>query len=261
MKKQIFITIAVIVLGVAIFFSSADFKDFFSTKSTIEPAIKQGADQTKQTTETAVQTFAATTGKVSIKVPAVDNEGNGVATVLTVQAIPGEGRTLTNINQLLFWVDTQYSIQIAKYVAENITNVNTSKVDLIYTIETDATVIEGPSAGAALTAATIAVLQNKSVDPEVSVTGTINADGSIGPVGGILEKAKASKDVGIKTFLVPEGQGTQTSYTPEKDCEQFGGFTYCTTEYKRQRINITAESGIEIVEVSNIEEALKYFLV
>ena len=38
----------------------------------------------------------------SITVPAVDEEGNGLTTVLTVQILPGEGRVLTNIDKLLF---------------------------------------------------------------------------------------------------------------------------------------------------------------
>ncbi|MBI4010147.1 MAG: hypothetical protein HY361_03070 [Candidatus Aenigmarchaeota archaeon] len=195
-----------------------------------------------------------------VRVPAVDNQGNGIATTLKVEAIPGEGRTLTNIDQLLFWVDTQYSIQIAKEVAGNLTKADLSKIDLIYTIETEASVIEGPSAGAALTLATIAILENRSVNPNVSITGTINPDGSIGAVGGILAKSKASKDVGIKLFLVPKGQGLQTVYKPVKQCEKIGVVTYCTIEYEKESVDITEQSGVEVKEVANVEEALKYFI-
>ena len=195
-----------------------------------------------------------------VKVPGVDNQGNGVASILKVEAIPGEGRTLTNIDQLLFWVDTQYSIQVAKAVAGNLTNADLSKIDLIYTIETQASLIEGPSAGAALTLATIAILENKSIDSNVSITGTINPDGSIGGVGGILAKAKASKDVGIKLLLVPKGQVLQTVYKPIKQCEKIGFVTYCTVEYERESVDITEQSGVEVREVANVQEALKYFL-
>ena len=133
-------------------------------------------------------------------------------------------------------------------------------MDLIYTIETEAQVIEGPSAGAALTLATIAALENKSVNSSVVITGTINLDGSVGPVGGILAKAKVSKDAGAKLFLVPEGQGLQTSYKPIRRCERVGHFTYCTVEYEREKIDITQQAGIEVKEISHIQEALKYFL-
>lgn len=195
-----------------------------------------------------------------IHIPAVDDQGNGVVAVLKVQAIPGEGRALVNINQLFFWVDTQFSIRVAKNVAENITGLDLSKTDLIYTIETNASVIEGQSAGAALTIATILTLQNKTINPHVIITGTINSDGTIGPVGGILAKAQASKDTGATLFLVPDGQGTQTNYKPIQKCQKFGPITYCTTEYKTEKIDISKDAGIEVKEVSNIEEALKYFL-
>jgi predicted S18 family serine protease len=56
----------------------------------------------------------------SIIVPAVDQEGNGVATELDVQVVPGAGRTLVNVDKLIFWTDTQNSIRTAKSVAEEI---------------------------------------------------------------------------------------------------------------------------------------------
>ncbi len=206
-----------------------------------------------------VELQAFTSNTAVINVPAVDNQGNGVVAKLEVQAISGEGRILTNINQLLFWVDTQFSIRVAGMVAQNITGANLSKVDLIYTIETDASVIEGGSAGAALTIATIAVLQNKSLPSDVMITGTINPDGTIGPIGAVFAKAKAAKDVGAKLFIVPEGQGSQVNYIPEKKCEQVGPITFCTTEYKPQKLDISKDIGIELKEVSTINDALKYF--
>jgi len=197
---------------------------------------------------------------VSLQVPAIDENGKGVSTILLVEAIPGKGRVLTDIDHILFFMDTQNSIQIAKAVAQNISGVNTSEIDLIYQIKTEATAIGGPSAGAALTVATIAAIENKSLNPKVGITGTINPDGTIGLVGGIEEKAKASKDVGIEMFLVPEGQGTEITYMPKRDCRQVGPILYCTTEYSMKKVDISKEVGITVKEVSNIEEALKYFL-
>lgn len=196
---------------------------------------------------------------VYLKIPAVDSKGNGVVTKLKVEAKPGEGRTLVNIDQLLFWVDTQHSIRLAKKVAENITGIDLSNIDLFYAIETNASVIEGPSAGAAITIATIAVIENRSINESVMITGTINSDGSIGPVGEVTEKAKAARDVGATLFLVPLGQAVQTYYVPEQTCQKFGFITYCTTEYKPKRVDVSKEVGIEVKEVSNIKEALNYF--
>ncbi|MEM5836509.1 MAG: S16 family serine protease [Candidatus Aenigmatarchaeota archaeon] len=197
---------------------------------------------------------------VRMKIPAVDNEGNGVMTTLVVEAVEGKGRVLTDINHLLFFIDTQNSIQIAKNVAERITGINTSKIDLIYQIETNASVIGGPSAGAALTIATIAALQNKSLNEKVSITGTINLDGTIGVVGGIEEKARAVKEEGMEIFLVPKGQGVQITYTPKRECRKIGPILYCTTEYLPKKVDVSESVGITVKEVSNVEEALKYFM-
>jgi uncharacterized protein len=199
-------------------------------------------------------------GESAIRVPAVDENGNGVVTWLVVDIMPGEGRTLTDINQLLFWVDTQYSIQISKAVAANYTKVNTSNLDIVYAIDTEATLVEGPSAGAALTVATVAALYNDTLDPNVMITGTISPDGSIGPVGGVLEKASVAKDIGATVLLVPKGQSVQVTYSQVRECERIGPFTYCRTNYLPERVDIEEEVGIDIIEVSNIGEALKYFL-
>ncbi|MEM5878945.1 MAG: S16 family serine protease [Candidatus Aenigmatarchaeota archaeon] len=218
----------------------------------------------KVKTEVLIPSFGEKTisesNVIKLPVPAVDEEGNGVLTTLIVEAAPGKGRVLTDINHLLFFIDTQNSIQIAKAVAQNITGIDISKTDLIYQIETNASAIGGPSAGAALTVATIAALENKTLNQKVGITGTINPDGSIGPVGGIEEKAKAAKEAGIEIFLVPEGQGTQVSYTPKRECRKIGPILYCTTEYLIKKVDVSESVGIQVKEVGNIQEALKYFL-
>jgi len=197
----------------------------------------------------------------SIKIPAVDQEGNGVVTSLEVQAFPGTGKTLVNIDRLLFWTDTQNSIRIAKMVAENVTGLNLSKYDLVYTIHANATVIEGPSAGAALTIATIAALENKKINSSVIMTGIINHDGTIGPVGNVLQKANASRDVGAKLFLVPLGQSKEVEYESKKYCQKIGSFQICHTEMIPKKVDIEKEVGIKVKEVENIQEALSYFLI
>jgi uncharacterized protein len=199
-------------------------------------------------------------GHSSIRMPAVDEDGNGVVTSLAVDVENGEGRTLVNINQLLFWVDTQYSIQTAKAVAGNITSFNRTNADIVYTIDTEASLIEGPSAGAALTVATVAAMSNRTLDPTVMMTGTINPDGTIGEVGGILEKAKAAKEVGARLFIVPEGQSVQVTYSRQRKCQKIGPVNYCTTSYVPSTVNITQAAGITVIESSTVRDALKYFL-
>jgi len=197
----------------------------------------------------------------SIRVPAVDQNGRGVITSLSLQVVPGFGRTLTNIDTLLFWVDTQNSIRIAKSVAERKTGIDLSKFDLIYTINANASVIEGESAGGALTVLTIALLENKTINPEVMMTGTIKNDGTIGPIGEVAAKANAAKEAGIKIFLVPATQSFQITYETKRNCERIGPTEFCTTETIPIRLNVSEEAGLEVIEVNDINDALKYFLV
>lgn len=191
--------------------------------------------------------------------PAVDEKGNGVITLLVVEAVPGSGRTLVDIDNLLFWGDTQHSIRIAKRVAENITGIDVNKYDMVYNIYANASVIGGESAGAALALATISVLENKSLRNDIIITGKINHDGTIGPVQAILPKAKAAKAINATLFLVPLLQSREITYETRKHCEKFGGIEICTEEQVPKRINVSEEAGIEILEVGSIQEAMKYF--
>jgi uncharacterized protein len=197
----------------------------------------------------------------TIKLPAVDEEGNGLTTLLHVQLSPGSGRVLANIDRLLFWTDTQNSIRTARKVAADITGVNLSNYDIIYTVETNATSVEGPSAGSALTIATIAAIKGAKINDSVMITGTVNHDGTIGPVGNIMPKAVAAKSAGASLLLVPLMHSSQITYTTKKYCEDIGISKICTTEQVPDTISISDEAGINIIEVNTIEEALGYFLV
>jgi len=210
-------------------------------------------------TQPGPQIIISTPFTAQINLAAVDQNGKGVTTPLIVEAKAGNGKALTNVDKLLFWVDTQYSIQVAKAVAENVTKIDASKFDLTYSIETNATVVGGPSAGAALTIATIAALENKPIKSDVMITGTINPDGTIGEVGGILDKAKAAKDIGAKVFLVPEGQGEQTYLQPHETCTRRANFLFCETTYEQVTVNIGKDAGISVIEVSNVTDAMTYF--
>jgi len=139
---------------------------------------------------------------VVMKIPAVDENGGGTTADMIVELKPGTGKTLVDIDSLLFWADTQQSIRIAKNVAQETTGKSLDNYDIIYKIYANASIIGGPSAGSALTIATIASIENKKPRQDVMITGTINSDGSFGPVGDILEKAaKLIQLKKIKSYL------------------------------------------------------------
>jgi len=69
--------------------------------------------------------------------------------------------------------------------------------------------IGGPSAGLAMTLALINELSRGSLTGHhvVAVTGTVDAQGDVGPVGGVEEKAVAVHRAGATYFFVPNGGG------------------------------------------------------
>lgn len=77
-------------------------------------------------------------------------------------------------------------------------------VDYRYTFDVGGT-IDGPSAGGLMTVATIASLLAHKVKANATMTGTINPDGTIGPVGGIPHKIDGAAAKGKTLVLVPSG--------------------------------------------------------
>src|SRR3989344_6741445 len=136
--------ILIIILLVSIYYSVSDIKTGYVEK-----------------TPSFVSMDGATL--VTMKLPAVNQEGVGVTTILSVEAMPGNGRVLLDIDDLLFWADTEHSMRKARIVAGNVSGINVDDYDIIYNIDANASLIGGESAGAALTIATIAALQNKSL--------------------------------------------------------------------------------------------------
>ncbi|MBW2988472.1 hypothetical protein KY318_03090 [Candidatus Woesearchaeota archaeon] len=204
---------------------------------------------------------------VTVHVPIVavnQYEGKGVVGNLTLRLIPGNSNVLIDTNP---FVDTglQYSANLAVTVAKLKTKNYAPNYDFILSYEVPAQVVGGESAGAATTIATIAALEGKRIKQGVLITGTINQDGSIGRVGGILEKAKAAAESGYKLFLVPKGQSTITYYERVIEPHSFGfGFVLYNNRYVPKTIDLAEvakeEWGLEIKEVGTIEEALAYMV-
>lgn len=202
----------------------------------------------------SAQTYEAFT-----KIVGVDNQGGGVVGNVTVEIRPGKGRILVN-TQPLQGIYTQDSERIAVKVAHDITGFDFSNYDVIYTIVTPkANVVEGPSAGGAMTLATISAIQGKTISPAFSMTGTIEEDHSIGRVGEILVKAKAAADSGVTVFLIPKGQGTQMQYVKKSRTPAPGWYIETIEPIPVNIIEYAKENwGMDVYEVSNIEESMKY---
>ncbi len=223
--------------------------------------VNAGTLDTKNEAKTADGGLRKTGSFATTLVPAVDEKGVGLVTNLTVQVKPGEGRSLVDINNIFFWVDTQNSIRTAKKVAEEFTGMDLSRYDIEYSIAINASAVEGPSAGAALAIATIAALEGKTLRPGVMITGTINPDGSIGQIGEFLSKAEAAKEFNATTLLIPQGQSVFVNSGYEKQCNNYILYKTCASLWGTKSTNLSEHTGINVIEVRNIEEVTKYMVI
>jgi hypothetical protein len=96
---------------------------------------------------------------------------------------------------------------------------------------------DGPSAGAAMAVGFIALFRGETVRRGVAMTGTIEPDGRVGPVGAVPDKIRAAAREGYRTILIPQGQ----FYDPRWNLNR-----------------LALELNVTIREVSTIDEAYEF---
>jgi len=108
--------------------------------------------------------------------------------------------------------------------------------DVGFTVEIDSGAVGGPSAGLAFTLAVLDQLTEGELTggAQVAVTGTIHADGSVGAVGGVLQKTAAVEALGVDAFIVPSHLDAQ----------------------ELEAVIERAGDDLEIIPVADLDEAL-----
>ena len=204
---------------------------------------------------------------VSVYAPAVaqtENGYQGVISTITV-TIQNNGSSRVFVDTLpLTQVDMQGSARLAVKVASAIvkddinSNITPEEFDYFFVIRTSSPVIGGPSAGAVMTLATVSLLENWTIDKNIVMTGMINPDGSIGPIGGIPYKVDAANSVGAKQFLIPKGQMIYTETVTETITQN--GWTQIITKPISRNVSEYAKDnyGMDVFEVEDINDVLFY---
>lgn len=173
----------------------------------------------------------------------------------------GSGRVLV-VTKPLMGLVFQDTANVAVYVARKKTGKDLSGSDIIFSVTSSEEIaaVDGPSAGALMTLLAIAALENQSLNPEVTITGSIDKDGRIGAIGGVLEKAMVAKESGKKVILLPMENSRLIRYIEERQ-EIAPGFVFI----ERKPVVVDAKEyieeniGIRVTYVENIDEALSYF--
>jgi uncharacterized protein len=184
--------------------------------------------------------------QTTVYMPAVqetDYGTEGAMATLTVDVKPGKGHVYVDTFPLAK-VDTQASARIARNVACDALFIDCAQYDFFYTIRSDARIVGGPSGGAAMAVATMASILDLEVNNRALITGTINPDGSIGQVSGLLEKAQIASEKG-DTFLIPYGQSIVKAGR--------GGDEIDLTLYAKDNWNLTVR------EIRYVREAFEIF--
>ncbi|MEK6902109.1 MAG: S16 family serine protease, partial [archaeon] len=181
----------------------------------------------------------------SLEVFAVAPDGTALAAELQLKITSGSGKVWSSVSGPLVGTATQSTEKIAVKVALNYFP-DAKKYDYFYTIESDASVVDGPSAGSAMALLTVSALQDKVLPDYVGLTGTITNTGEVGPVGGVFEKAHEASKNGKKLFLIPEGEARQVVKLED------GVQNIDLPEYALKNWNM------KIVETANLDDVLKY---
>jgi uncharacterized protein len=204
---------------------------------------------------------------VTVYAPAVAQTTNGYVGVISTITVTiqnnGSGRVFVDTLPLT-QIDMQGSARLAVKVANTLVrndercNISPSEYDYFFVVRTSSPIIGGPSAGAIMTAAVVSLLENWTIDNKVVMTGMINPDGSIGPIGGIIQKIDAAYSVGATRFLIPKGQGTYIDTLTETITE--GDWTQIITRQVTRNVSEYAlyNYGMEVVEVEDINDVLLY---
>jgi uncharacterized protein len=102
--------------------------------------------------------------------------------------------------------------------------------------------IDGASASGLMAGGFLATMTGEKIDPTATMTGIINPDGTIGPVGGIPEKFLGSIEKGKKRLGYPIGLRWARS---------------AKTGQPVDLVQLAKEHGAEAVEIANVYDAYK----
>ena len=140
----------------------------------------------------------------------------GAMVNVSVEVVPGKGRVLVQTTPLM-GIAFQDAANRAVALAVDHSHVDLAESDVIFSIQgpDEVSEIDGPSAGALMATLLLSVLEDFEINESVTVTGTIDEDGSIGPVSGILEKADAAAASGKTLLLLSEENNRMVDYREE----------------------------------------------
>ncbi|WP_255198983.1 S16 family serine protease [Halorarius litoreus] len=139
--------------------------------------------------------------------PAVDGSGDGLVVPFEAEFTDGDGGLFVNLNGIEVRHDLQLALREARETATRLTGESLANTATHVTFEPPASgvlALRGKSWEAGLTVALVASFRQESLSQETLITGIVDDEGTLLPVGGIEEKARATQAFGATELLVPE---------------------------------------------------------
>ncbi len=143
----------------------------------------------------------------------------GEIMIVEVNLMPGKGGlTLTGQLGNVMQESAQAALTFTRSIAGtlDIDPQEFENVDIHIHLPEGSVPKDGPSAGVTLAVALISAFTNRPIRRDVSMTGEITLRGRMLPVGGVREKALASRRIGITTFVLPRKNESDLEEIPKK---------------------------------------------
>ena len=145
----------------------------------------------------------AVIGTASVHAPAVILSNNrGTLTTISLTITSGTGN-VSVIGPTNVASSTLDSAQTAVQYAANSTGIDQNRYNFTYEIADFNTSVSGPSAGAAMTLLAVSALTHRQINSNITLTGTISPNGTIGQIGGVYDKMGAAAASGVRYAFVP----------------------------------------------------------
>jgi len=183
--------------------------------------------------------FAECSGSSWYYIPAVLGQSDGGLVNVSVQIIDGNGDIYVSTTPYT-GIGTQESAITAIDLAFDKSGEEREKCDVLVKIGKveSAEYVDGPSAGVALTVITHSALERLPIRNDSSITGAVDEDGFVTPIGGLYEKARAVARNGYDYFVTP----------------------LISLHERVLLVPIKEMYGLRIIEVERADEAMDFFL-
>ncbi|MFP3950304.1 MAG: S16 family serine protease [Candidatus Micrarchaeia archaeon] len=178
---------------------------------------------------------AACEGTAEMELPAVSEgeEHTGELVLVRMWIVEGEGDIYVGTVP-----PTDYSLQesldTALTVAESLAG-EEAECDVLLRIDDESEYVQGPSGGAAFSILAYFLLTGEEMRDDVAITGAVNKEGIVMPVGGVYEKVLTARSAGKEYFLTP-------------------------VQSFEEKMMLESVDGITVYEVRDVEEALDFLL-